>query len=219
MKKINDVYTRTSRPIKVIQFGEGNFLRAFTDWMIHETNQASDFNGGIAVVQPLASGLCQMLEDQDCLYTHYMNGMVDGQAKSIHYINDAIERTINPYESYEDYLALADLDTANIIISNTTEAGISFEPDDRLEGGCQNSFPAKLTALMYRRFTSVGGSADGGYLVIPCELIDYNGSKLKDIVLKYADLWQLGSDFMEWINTANTFCNTLCALLCIPTTQ
>lgn len=218
MKKIKETMTRTHRPVKVIQFGEGNFLRAFVDWMIYETNQKTDFNGGIAVVQPLAQGLCQMLEDQDCLYTHYMNGMVDGKAFASNYINDSIEYTVNPYEDYKRFLELADIETARFIVSNTTEAGIAYDPEDKLEGP-QKSFPGKLTALLYRRFQNIhnyhGDSPQeyseksGGFILLPCELIDYNGDKLKEVVLKYANLWDLGETFIRWVNEANTFCNTL----------
>ena len=209
MKKINETFEKRHRPVKVIQFGEGNFLRAFVDWMIQKTNDATDFNGGIAVVQPLAMGLCDMLEDQDCLYTHYMNGVVEGQASSEHYINDSIEFTVNPYEDYERFMALADMDTAKIIVSNTTEAGITFDENDTLDSVPQNSFPGKLTALLYRRYTNTEGDRDSGYIMLPCELIDYNGQKLKETVLKYADLWQLEEGFVKWIEEANTFCNTL----------
>ncbi len=209
MKKINEHYSRTHRPIKVIQFGEGNFLRAFVDWMIQETNDATDFNGGIAVVQPLAGGLCQMLEDQDCLYTHYMNGMIDGKAVSKHYINDSIEKTVNPYEDYAAFLSLAEIETAKIIVSNTTEAGITFDENDSLDMAPQNSFPGKLTALMYKRFQVCGGDKEQGFIVLPCELIDYNADKLKEVILQYVALWNLGDDFKNWIEEANTFCNTL----------
>ena len=210
MKAMNALqHDRVHRPIKVIQFGEGNFLRAFVDWMIQETNNVTDFNGGIAVVQPLATGLCQMLKDQDCLYTHYMNGVVEGKAVSDHYINDSIEMTINPYEDHQSFMALAEIDTARFIVSNTTEAGIAFDKNDTLDMAPQSSFPGKLTALLHKRYEWSKGHVDKGFIILPCELIDYNGDRLKETILQYADLWQLDIGFKVWLETANTFCNTL----------
>ena len=194
-----------SYPIKVIQFGEGNFLRAFVDWQIDKMNKEADFNGSVAVVQPLENGLIDMLNDQDCLYTLYLQGIQNGKASKTHEVIDCIDRAINPFRDYDKFLELAEIPTVRFIISNTTEAGIVFEADDKLEGGCQKGYPAKLTALLYHRFKTFSGAADKGLNIIPCELIDRNGEKLKEIVLKYAEVWKLGKDFIGWINTANTF--------------
>lgn len=206
MKTIVEAHgNKPTRPVKIIQFGEGNFLRAFCDWMIQKMNDETDFNGGIAVVQPLEGGLCQMLEDQHCLYTHYMNGIKNGVASSDRVVNDSINYTINPYSDYEAYLSLAELPDVKFIISNTTEAGIAYDENDRLDMAPQTTFPGKLTALLHKRFSL----NLPGFVLMPCELIDYNGDILKETVLKYAEDWQLGEGFTTWIEEENTFCNTL----------
>lgn len=198
-----------TRPVKVIQFGEGNFLRAFIDWQIDKMNKEADFNGSVAVVQPLANGLIDMLNDQDGLYTLYLQGMQNGKAVKTHEVINVIDKGINPYRDYNEYLALAENPSVRFIISNTTEAGIAFEEEDKLDGGCQKSYPAKLTALLYHRFKTFNGAADKGFIIIPCELIDRNGEKLKEIVLKYAEIWNLGQEFVNWLNENNTFCCSL----------
>lgn len=194
-----------SYPVKVIQFGEGNFLRAFVDWQIDKMNKEADFNGSVAVVQPLEGGLIHMLNEQDCLYTLYLQGIQNGKATKTHTVIDCIDRAVDPYKDYNKYLELAEIPSVRFIISNTTEAGIVFENDDKLEGGCQKGYPSKLTALLYHRFKTFNGALDKGLNIIPCELIDRNGEKLKEIVLKYAEIWNLGDEFITWINTANTF--------------
>lgn len=194
-----------SYPVKVIQFGEGNFLRAFVDWQIDKMNKEADFNGSVAVVQPLEGGLIHMLNEQDCLYTLYLQGIQNGKATKTHTVIDCIDRAVDPYKDYNKYLELAEIPSVRFIISNTTEAGIVFENDDKLESGCQKGYPSKLTALLYHRFKTFNGALDKGLNIIPCELIDRNGEKLKEIVLKYAEIWNLGDEFITWINTANTF--------------
>ena len=194
---------------RIIQFGEGNFLRAFANWMIHEMNKKANFDAGVVAIQPINQGLIKMLNDQDGLYTLYLNGIKNRQAISEHEIIDCIHRGINPYENYADYLANADNPDLRFVISNTTEAGVSYNANDKLDDKPQSSFPGKLTALLYKRFQTFGGASDKGLIVIPCELIDKNGDNLKKIILKYADDWNLGNDFIEWINEDNIFCNTL----------
>ena len=194
---------------RVIQFGEGNFLRAFANWMIHEMNKQADFDAGVVAIQPINQGLIKMLNDQDGLYTLYLNGIKNGKAISEHEVIDCIQRGINPYENYSAYLVLAENPDLRFVISNTTEAGIAYNADDRLNDAPPNSYPAKLTALLYKRFQTFGGASDKGLIVIPCELIDRNGDNLKRIILQYAKDWDLGEDFAEWINEDNIFCNTL----------
>jgi tagaturonate reductase len=196
-------------PEKVLQFGEGNFLRAFVDWQIDKMNEEADFNGSVVVVQPLEGGLIDMLNDQDCLYTLYLQGVQNGKASKTHKIINSISRGINPYRDYDEYLKVGENPELRFIVSNTTEAGIAFDENDALNNGCQKSFPGKLTALLYHRFNAFGGASDKGLIIIPCELIDRNGEKLKEIVLKYAEIWNLGQAFVDWINNANTFCCSL----------
>ena len=194
---------------RIIQFGEGNFLRAFADWMIHEMNKRANFDAGVVVVQPINQGLIKTLNEQDGLYTLYLNGIRNGKAISEHEIIDCILRGVNPYENHADYLAIAKNPDLRFMISNTTEAGIEYNPDDKLNNTPQSSFPGKLTALLYERFQIFEGASDKGLILIPCELIDNNGGILKRIILQYADDWKLGADFVEWINKYNIFCNTL----------
>ncbi|QVY66139.1 tagaturonate reductase [Polaribacter sp. Q13] len=194
---------------RIIQFGEGNFLRAFANWMIHEMNKQANFDAGVVAIQPINQGLIKMLNDQDGLYTLYLNGIKNGKAISEHQIIDCIQRGINPYENPSDYLAVAENPDLRFMISNTTEAGIAYNADDKLDDAPQSSFPGKLTALLYKRFQTFGGASDKGLILIPCELINDNGANLKKIILQYADDWALGAEFVEWINEDNIFCNTL----------
>lgn len=196
-------------PEKVLQFGEGNFLRAFVDWQIDKMNKEADFNGSVVVVQPIEFGLIDKLNEQDGLYTLYLQGMSEGKAVRQHSVINSISRGINPYAQYEEYLKLAENPELRFIFSNTTEAGIVFEENDKLEDKPQKSFPGKLAALLYNRYKFFNGKKDKGFVIIPCELIDRNGDKLKEIILKLADLWKLESGFKTWINEANTFCSTL----------
>lgn len=210
MKLTKETYAGyQAHPEKVIQFGEGNFLRAFVDWILHEMNQKLDFNGSAAVVQPLAGGLVDMLNAQDGLYTLYLNGIQNGEVLSEHKVINSISRGINPYTQYEEYLALADNPDMRFIFSNTTEAGIAFDTNDKLEGMTQNSFPGKLTALLYRRYKTFNGDKEKGFIIIPCELIDNNGEELKSVILRFAKHWSLEPEFAAWVEEANQFCNTL----------
>lgn len=199
----------TVNEIKIIQFGEGNFLRGFVDWMVQKMNDKGLFNGSIAIVQPLENGLIHMLEEQDYTYTHILKGLVKGEPVKEHYKNTTISKAINPYTDFDAYLELAELDSADIIISNTTEAGIVYNGEDKFESNGDVTFPAKLTRLMYERFQKFDGDVNKGYTLLPCELIDKNADKLKEAILQYIELWSLGNDFKQWVLEANTFCNTL----------
>ncbi len=210
MKELNRVNCESkSYTNRVIQFGEGNFLRAFVDWIIFEMNQSGKFEGGVTVVQPIANGMCDMLKEQDCLYHLVLKGMQSGVAtRSITKI-DVINDAINPYTECLKYMALAEDQNNRFIISNTTEAGIAFNAEDKLEDAPASSYPGKLTQLLYRRFEVCGGSAEGGFIIIPCELIEKNGDKLKVAIKQYIDLWGLSEEFSTWIDESNYFANTL----------
>ena len=186
---------------KVIQFGEGGFLRGFADWMIQIINEKTDFDGKVVVVQPIEKGLCDLLTAQNCTYTHLCRGSEGVDVKKI----DVISRCVKPYEEFDAYMALAENPDFRFVISNTTEAGICFEEDNKIEDRPAKSFPGKLTQLLYKRF-ELGLS---GFVFLPCELIDKNGANLKKCVLQYADLWNLGDAFKAWIENDNIFCNTL----------
>ncbi|MDW7673733.1 MAG: tagaturonate reductase [Bacillota bacterium] len=196
-------------PEKVLQFGEGNFLRAFVDWMIDEMNKKTDFNGSALVIQPLENGLVNILNEQDGLYTLYLNGIKAGEVVSEHSVINSISRGLNLYQEYDQYLKAAENPSLRFIISNTTEAGITFDERDHLGDRPQSSFPGKLAAFLFERFKFFKGDLSKGFIFIPCELIDKNGEKLKETVLQYAKLWSLGEDFENWVNHANIFCNSL----------
>ncbi len=198
-------FKKVIRPERVIQFGEGGFLRGFVDWIIQILNEKTNFNSNVVVVQPIEQGMCDKLEEQNCIYTHVMRGFSDGELCVDKKLIDVISRTVKPYENYEDYLKLAENPDFRFIVSNTTESGIVFTEEDRLDVTPHKTFPAKLTALLYKRFR-LGLS---GFIFLPCELIDKNGETLKDCVLKYAKLWDLGQGFQNWIENENIFCNTL----------
>jgi len=192
---------KVKRTQRVIQFGEGGFLRGFCDWMLQIVNEQTEWSGSVVVVQPIEQGMCTMLEQQDCMYTHVIRGVEGVDAKQI----DVISRCVNPYEDYDAYLALAENPDFRFVISNTTESGISYCEGDRPEDRPQKSFPAKVTALLKRRF-DLGLP---GFVFLPCELIDKNGSTLKRLVLRYAREWNLGAEFEAFVERENVFCNTL----------
>ncbi|MFN7249328.1 MAG: tagaturonate reductase [Anaerobacillus sp.] len=201
--------TQQGLPEKVIQFGEGNFLRAFVNWMIHEMNKQGLFNGKVVVVQPIEQGLIPMINEQDGLYTVVLRGIENGQTVEKNEIVSCISRGINPYTDWNDLLALAASKDIKVVISNTTEAGIAHLEERYIEGKTPTSFPAKLTALLYHRFTHFEGSPAAGLVIIPCELIEENGKKLKEIVLRLAHEWQMPADFLNWVDEHNQFCCTL----------
>ncbi|MDX2248117.1 MAG: tagaturonate reductase [Bacteroidia bacterium] len=209
MKITDYISNRTPLPVRVLQFGEGNFLRAFVDWIIHRMNQQLHFNGGVSVVQPIAQGMTDILDAQEGLYTLYLNGIKNGQAVSEHEVIDCIQRTVNPYKDGQAYLSEAENPDLRFIFSNTTEAGIAFSAEDRLTDTPPASFPGKLTALLYHRYRHFAGAADKGIIIIPCELIEKNGDTLRDILLKIATHWNLEPGFSQWLKAANYFCNTL----------
>ena len=210
MKSLNrNTVTTNTYTERILQFGEGNFLRAFANWMIQEMNKKANFDAGVVVVQPIDQGLIKMLNDQDGLYTLYLNGIKNGEVISEHEVIDCIQRGINPYTNFDKYIENAENPDLRFVISNTTEAGISYNAEDKLTDKPQKSFPGKLTALLYKRFLTFGGASDKGLIVIPCELIDRNGDNLKRIVLQYAEEWKLEDEFAEWIEEDNIFCNTL----------
>ena len=186
---------------KVIQFGEGGFLRGFVDWMLQIVKEKTGEENNVVVVQPIQNGLCDVLTAQNCTYTHMCRGAEGVDIKKI----DIISRCVKPYDDFESYLKLAENKDFKFIVSNTTEAGIVFDAKDKITDTPANTFPGKLTQLLKKRF-DLGLD---GFIFLPCELIDKNGENLKKCVLQYADLWDLGDGFKAWIETKNTFCNTL----------
>lgn len=197
-------------PERIIQFGEGNFLRAFVDWQVDLLNEHTDLNAGVVIVRPIDSDFPPSLSTQDGLYTTIIRGLNEqGEAVSDARLIRSVNRELNVYREYDAYLALAHNPEIRFVFSNTTEAGISYHAGDKFEDAPAVSYPAKLTRLLFERFSHFQGAIDKGWIIIPCELIDYNGDALRELVLRYADEWALGAEFIAWLNTANTFCSTL----------
>lgn len=211
MEKLNRTNVKgvTTYPTKILQFGEGNFLRAFTDWIVNQMNKEIGFNAGVDIVQPLAEGMVDKLNEQDGLYHVFLKGIKDGKPITEFSLVDCINRGINPYtdfDAYEDSIVNPDL---RFVFSNTTEAGISWDESDTVDMKPQNSFPAKVTALLYKRYQAFQGDKSKGLIFFACELIDRNGEILKDYVLRHARNWGLEGDFINWLNEACCFCSTL----------
>jgi tagaturonate reductase len=196
-------------PERVIQFGEGNFLRAFVDWMIHRMNKTGVFKGRVVVVQPIAQGRVKALNEQDGLYTLILRGNEAGKVIDRREIIPAISRGLSVTEQWEEVLRCAENPDIEFVISNTTEAGIAYHPGDTLAANPPVSFPAKITAYLYRRYQHFQGDPTKGLTLIPCELIDRNGDNLQKIVLQYATEWNLPEAFTQWVVSANHFLNTL----------
>lgn len=197
-------------PERIIQFGEGNFLRCFVDWQIDILNKETDFNSGVAVVRPINYDTVPLLNTQDGLYTAIIRGINEkGEVVKDYRIISSVNREIPVYKEFDEYLKLAHNPEMRFIISNTTEAGIVYSDKDKYEDRPQNTYPAKLTRLLHERFTVFNGDMSKGFILMPCELIDYNGEELKKIVLKYADLWNLGEEFKKWLLEGNIWCSTL----------
>ncbi|MGL1890863.1 MAG: tagaturonate reductase [Spirochaetaceae bacterium] len=196
-------------PVKVLQFGEGNFLRGFVDWMINKTNGKGLFNGSVRIIQPLDGGLIPMLNEQDGLYSLISRGLSKGKVINEKEIITAVEKGINPYKDHGEFLESADLPELRFIVSNTTEAGIVYREGESINDAPQLSYPGKLTSILYRRFTTFKGAADKGLIIIPCELIDRNGDNLKKIVYRLASEWKLDPDFTKWLDDSCDFLNTL----------
>ena len=211
MKTINDVIEKKygNYPEKVLQFGEGNFLRAFVDWMIDKANRDGIYHGSIVLCQPIAQGLKDMINAQDGVYTLAMRGAENGQPVENIEVITSVSRCINPYENYEDLMEIARSADLEVVVSNTTEAGIAYHAGDQLTDRPPVSFPAKVTAFLYERYKAFHGDPEKGLLFLPVELIDNNGAELKRIVLQYAQEWELGQEFTDWVNTANAFTSTL----------
>lgn len=203
MKTLNkETAQKTIRPEKVIQFGEGNFLRAFVDWIIFNMNEKTDFNGSVVVVQPIEKGMIDMLNGQDCLYHVNLQGLDNGEPVNSLTKIDVISRALNAYTQNEEFMHLAEQPEIRFVISNTTEAGIAFDPTCKFTDKPASSYPGKLTQLLYHRYEYFKGDMSKGLIVFPCELIFLNGHKLKECILQYIDLWNLGEDFKNWFLNA-----------------
>jgi len=210
MNQLNkEVAKKQERPVKVIQFGEGNFLRGFVDYMIDVANETGVFDGDIVIVKPIAFGSLDRFREQECQYTVSLRGIADGIASVKNRLVTSVTDAVGAYEEYKTYSELAKLDTLRFVVSNTTEAGIVYDPDDRLEYCPPKSFPGKLTKFLYERFCFFAGAEDKGLIMLPVELIDDNGVHLKECVLRLAQDWNLETEFVSWVERNCVFCSTL----------
>ena len=189
---------KAERTERIIQFGEGNFLRAFVDWIIYNMNEKADFNSSVVVVQPIEKGMVDMLNGQDCLYHVNLQGLDKGEVVNSLTRIDVISRALNPYSQFDEYMKLAEQPEMRFVISNTTEAGIAFDPACKIDDAPCSSYPGKLTQLLYHRFKTFNGDPTKGLIIFPCELIFLNGHHLKDCIRKYIQLWNLGEEFSKW---------------------
>ena len=209
MKKINELYSRKPREIKIIQFGEGNFLRGFVDYMVDVANEKGIFNGNIAIVKPISFGNLDRFLAQDNIYTVSLRGKMNGETYVENRVVTSVEKALDTYHDYDEYTKLAHLDSLQFVVSNTTEAGIVYDAEDEFELTPPNTYPGKLTKFLFERFQAFHGAADKGLIMLPVELIEDIGIKLKECVLKFIDLWNLGAEFKKWVNENNIFCSTL----------
>ena len=202
-----DGYILKDAPEKVMQFGEGNFLRAFVDYWFDVSNEKAGWNGKCVLVQPIKPGLAEMINKQEGLYTLYLRGRENGEKVDRKRVISSVSRCLNPYteEGYKAMMELAVSDDLEYIVSNTTEAGIVYDPSCQLEDKPANSFPGKLTQVLYERYKA----GKGGLVILSCELIDNNGKELLKCVNQYIDQWGLDDGFKKYVNEDCTFCSTL----------
>lgn len=201
-------YLLEKAPVRVLQFGEGVFLRGFVDYFFDVLNEKGLFFGKAVVIQPLSEGRGEDINRQDGLYTLYLRGLENGEKCSVKRVISFIDRVINPYSDPQAFYDCAKNADLRFITSNTTEAGIRFCENDCF-GDMNGTFPAKLTMFLYERYLHFGNIPGKGFIILSCELIDSNGAILKEYVLKYAKMWQLPETFLRWVEEENVFCSTL----------
>lgn len=212
LKEINyNGYLLENAPERVLQFGEGNFLRAFVDYFIDMMNEKANFYSKVVLVQPIAGGdaIRQFINEQEGLYTLFLRGNENGQKVNEKRVISCVSRCLNPYNDYEAYMECAKNPELRFIACNTTEAGIQYDETCQFADKPASSFPGKLTQFLYKRYLHFGKQIDKGFIILSCELIDNNGKELEQCVLQYAKQWKLGEDFIKWIKAENTFCSTL----------
>lgn len=194
----------------IVQVGEGNFLRGFVDWMIHQLNEKGLYDGKVVALQPTPHGkVVPKLNAQDGLYTSVLRGVENGETVNRAELIQSISRGIDPYNNWSEVLELARSPHIEFMFSNTTEAGLTYHQESFDESSSPLSFPGKVVAFLYERYKAFDGDTEKGITLIPCELVEGNGDLLKEIVLKLINDWNLSDDFKQWVEEANLFCNTL----------
>lgn len=210
MKSVHELYKKSNNPVKIIQFGEGNFLRAFVDYGVDVANEQYGFNGNVAIIIPIkGEPTRKMFEAQDSIYTVCLRGKKDNEVYKENRVITCIDSIQSAYDDYDKVMALAHLDTLEFVVSNTTEAGIVFDTNDKFELCPPVTFPGKLTKFLYERYQYFKGDANKGVIMLPVELIDDNGETLHDCVLKLIKLWNLEDGFLQWIEKSCKFASTL----------
>ena len=210
MDRLNaNIMAAPQRPVRVVQFGEGNFLRAFVDYMIDIANEQADFNGSIVLVKPISFGSLEAFHEQDCRYTVMLRGLVDGEPVEMSRGITSVSDAVDCYGEYEKYAALARCETLRFVVSNTTEAGIVLDESDRFESCPPSTYPGKLCKFLYERAQAFDYAMDKGLIILPVELIDDNGIELKRCVKALANVWGLGERFENWLDEACVFTSTL----------
>ncbi|MEA4876239.1 tagaturonate reductase [Anaerorhabdus sp.] len=210
MELLNRNYTHAKkRPVKIVQFGEGNFLRAFVDYMVDIANEENMFDGSIAIVKPISYGKLDLFEKQECQYSVLLRGLVDKEEYIEKRMITSIDSIYDCTVDYTSYLSLARIETVKYIVSNTTEAGIKCDENDKFEDKPAKSYPAKLTQFLYERAETFNYDYTKGLVMLPVELIDNNGDELKKCVYETIDKWNLKPEFKKWVKESCIFANTL----------
>lgn len=212
LKELNyDGYLLKDAPERVLQFGEGNFLRAFVDYFIDVMNEKAGFHSKVVLVQPIGGGdtIREFINSQEGLYTLFLRGNENGRKINDKRVISSVSRCLNPYTDYDKYMACAKNPELRFIACNTTEAGIQYDPACQLEDKPASSYPGKLTQFLYARYQKFGQIPGKGFIILSCELIDNNGKELEKCVLQYARQWNLEESFLQWIKEENIFCSTL----------
>lgn len=203
------IYNKPERKIKIMQFGEGNFLRAFVDWFIQDLNDKGALDAGVVVVQPMPFGRVKELAAQDGLYTLRLEGIDNGKNVKSSRVIDVIGDCVDPFTEYEKFLKYGESEDLQVIVSNTTEAGIAVDPSDTDFTRCPKSYPGKLLALLKRRYDFFNGDLSKGLAIVPCELIDDNGDELFRCLTELAKINKMDEKFIRWLGEANGFTSTL----------
>ncbi len=198
-------------PITVLQIGEGNFLRGFADWMLQQCRKQGLYEGSVAVTQPRPGGKPKIdaLAEQDGLYTLVIRGLENGQRVERTELISVFGQVFDPYSNWGAFLALAENPHLQVVVSNTTEAGLVYRPEERHEGQPIQSYPGKLTELLYQRYNAFGGAPERGLVCLPCELLERNGDELRACVLRYSEDWGFPENFRTWVKEHNRFLNSL----------
>ena len=200
--------TSPRQPDRIVQFGGGNFLRGFIDWLVDVLNEEADFRAGVVIVKA-TPGSYSDLDGQDCLFTTWLHGVSDGDFTEQTRLIQCVNRSVYPYSDFDSYLALARQDGIRFVFSNTTESGIAWNADDQFADKPPASFPAKLTRFLHERWRHFDGAPGAGLIIIPTELITDNATRLREITLRYAAQWSLPDGFTDWLRDCNLWCNTL----------